>query len=114
MLEAAIDQKLEDQSEFVRWWEETVTPNKGGDRKSKNQIPRSADLISMPKAEDLTAIRNQQVSKWRRRLQQREKYQAMLFGAAYTKAMAEHRLGAELAVDKPRSPKMESWRRATA
>ena len=24
---------MEDQPEFVRWWKETVNPNKGGDRK---------------------------------------------------------------------------------
>ena len=27
-LEAAVDQKLEDQTRFVGWWDETVTPNK--------------------------------------------------------------------------------------
>ncbi len=34
-LETAVKQKLEDQAEFVRWWGETVTPNKGGDRKNE-------------------------------------------------------------------------------
>ena len=33
-------------------WMGKVTPNKGGDRKSADQTPRSADLISMPEAED--------------------------------------------------------------
>ena len=30
--ETPIAKKIEEQSEFVGWWEETVTPNKGGDR----------------------------------------------------------------------------------
>ena len=39
-------------------------------------------------AEGLTDISHQQVSKWRRRLKEPEKYRDMLFGAAYAKAMS--------------------------
>ena len=40
-------------------------------------------------AEARTSLTHQQVSKWRRRLKEPEKYRAMLHGAAYAKAMAE-------------------------
>lgn len=86
-LEVAIDKKLEDQTEFVGWWDKTLTPNKGGDRVSKNQKLRPALLVE--DAEDVTSISHQQVSKWRRRLKDAVKYREMLFGTAYHKAMAE-------------------------
>ena len=60
---------MEDQTEFVRWWGEAVTPNKGGDRKSENQSPRLATLIAED-AENLTGITKQQVSKWGQRLKE--------------------------------------------
>lgn len=82
LLEEAIEKKMEDQTEFVRWWDEGVR-DKG--QRANVSDPRhfAAD------AEELTGIRKQQVSKWRRRLREPEKYRAMLFGAAYAKAMAE-------------------------
>lgn len=64
-LETAVDQKIEEQKEFVRWWLEAVTANKGGDRKSDQT--RSSALL-MPEAEKLTQISHQQVSRWRKRL----------------------------------------------
>ncbi len=86
-LETAIDKKMEDQAEFVRWWDETVGIRHGAGRGNKNNAdPRS---FSKDEAEDLTDITQQQVSKWRRRLKEPEKYMEMLFGAAYHKAMAE-------------------------
>ena len=81
-LEIAIAQKMEDQTEFVRWWQETVTPNRAPDKKRRA-------ALSKEDAEKQTGIMQQQVSKWLRRLKEPEKYQAMLFGAAYYKAMAE-------------------------
>ena len=75
---------MEDQAEFLRWWEETVTPNRGGGEKL-NRGP----AIKLPDAEAQTGITKQQVSKWRRRLKEPEKYREMLYGAAYFKAMAE-------------------------
>ena len=59
--------------EFVRWWRETVTPNKDGDRKSENQTPRPAGLI-LAEAEEDTGITHQQVSKWAKSLKDRDKY----------------------------------------
>ncbi len=83
-LETAIEQKMEDQTEFVRWWAETVRP--GGRPTKTSADPR---WLSQEDAESHTEIAHQQVSKWRRRLKEPEKYRDMLFGAAYRKAMAE-------------------------
>ena len=55
MLEVAVDQKLEDQAEFVRWWGEMVSvresPGRGGN-KSRADQPQ----ISQKEAEQLTGI----------------------------------------------------------
>ncbi len=86
-LEAAVASKLEDQTEFVRWWDEKVTVNHGAGRSNKkNAVPGS---FSVSEAEKQTKISQQQVSKWRRRLQEPDKYREMLCGFAYAKAMAE-------------------------
>ncbi len=84
-LETAVEKKMEDQTEFVRWWGETVQ-RPGGDRKKHSDRP---DRMKSEEATDLTTITESQVSKWRRRLKEPEKYRDMLFGAAYAKAMAE-------------------------
>ena len=44
---------------------------------------------SVTEADQFTGITQQQVSKWRRRLQEPEKYRAMLYGAAYRKAFGD-------------------------
>jgi hypothetical protein len=65
---AAIDQKLEDQRAFVAWWEETVTIRHGGGRGNKKiTVPLS---FSLADAEAKTGISNQQVSRWRGRLEE--------------------------------------------
>ncbi len=48
------------------------------DRRGKGKIA----AILGRKAEELTGITKQQVSKWRRRLKEPEEYRAMLCGAA--------------------------------
>jgi len=89
LLEKAIDAKIEQQREFVEWWREKVSPNRGGDRKSQNQVPRSAHLIARDDAEKLTEITHHQVSKWATRLKREADYRLALYGAAYRLAMAE-------------------------
>jgi hypothetical protein len=76
--------KIQEQAEFVEWWRENVTPNKGGDRKSENQTPRSAFLVT--DAESQTGITQQQVSRWASRLKNPSRYRALLITAAYKKA----------------------------
>ena len=46
-------------------------------------------MVSVAIAEADTKIKQQQVSKWRKKLRNEEKYKADLFGAAYKEAMAE-------------------------
>lgn len=84
LLEQAVDQKIEEQIEFVGWWKDNVRsdgrPSKTG--AGPRQFPRD-------EAEELTGITHQQVSKWRKRLADRDKYRATLYGVAWKKAMAE-------------------------
>ena len=89
-LDKAIKQKIADQQEFLDWWREKVTPGgRGGDRKSKNHVPRSADVIPMRQAEKETGITNQTVSKWGQRLADVEKYAADLWGIEYSHAFPD-------------------------
>jgi hypothetical protein len=81
LLEQAVEKKIEDQAEFVEWWGEAV--------RGKGKRSNSADLgYFVEQAEALTEIKHQQVSKWRRRLKEPEKYRALLYGAVWNKAMA--------------------------
>ena len=84
--ETPIAKKIEEQSEFVRWWKETVSVRHGENRYSID----NADLRSLSKAdaEELTRITQQQVSRWRKKLVDASKYEAELFEAAYKKCMA--------------------------
>ena len=84
-LEVAVAQKLEDQTKFVDWWGENVTPNRHSLAPSRN--PRPA--ISVEKATKQTGISASQVSRWLRRLKLPDEYRAFLYGVAYAKAMAE-------------------------
>ena len=68
-LESAVEQKIADQIEFVRWWRETVSVNHGGPRGGKISDPKS---WSADDATALTGISAQQVSKWSKRLQDQE------------------------------------------
>lgn len=85
LLERAVDKKLEDQEEFVRWWREKVTVRHGAGRGNKN-IPDPISF-SADDAEATTGISPQQVSKWAKRLKDPTKYRATLFGAAWKSAM---------------------------
>ena len=64
--ETLIAKKIEEQTEFVRWWKETVSVRHGENRYSID----NADLRSLSKAdaEELTRITQQQVSRWRKKL----------------------------------------------
>ena len=80
-LETAVEKKMEDQTEFVRWWEEKVTPRHRPVR-SGNKLSADRRVIPMEQAEQDTEISHQQVSRWRSRLKKPEKYREMLYGAA--------------------------------
>ena len=78
--ETPIAKKVEEQTEFVRWWKETVSVRHGENRYSID----NADLRSLSKAdaEELTRITQQQVSRWRKKLVDASKYEAELFEAS--------------------------------
>jgi N6-adenosine-specific RNA methylase IME4 len=82
LLKCAIEEKIEDQAEFVQWWREKVTPNKGA-RTDLNARGR----FSLDQAEHDTGISQQQVSKWSNRLRDREAYRQRLYGVAWRAAM---------------------------
>ena len=77
LLEDAVEQKIDDQAEFVHWWDKTIRPKRGAGRGNKN----NGDLhcFSMEDAEKLTKIKQPQVSKWRKWVPNREEYKAILF-----------------------------------
>lgn len=83
-LEAAVDQKIEEQREFVRWWSETVSVRESAGRGNKTSAVRGS--FSCDTAESLTGITHQQVSKWRKALKDEMKYRARIAGPAYVKA----------------------------
>ena len=64
LLEQAVDAKIEEQREFVAWWEKHVTPVHGAGRGNKN-IPERRPF-SLAELEKRTGISNQQVSRWRK------------------------------------------------
>lgn len=79
MMEQAIDEKIADQDEFVRWWAEKVRrPGQG------NNAERG--YLSTEVAEAQTGVTQQLVSRWRKRLQDKGKYRDRLVDAAYRKA----------------------------
>jgi len=80
LLERAVDEKVEEQAEFVRWWADTI---RGKGKKRNNADPG----YFVEDAEKLTGISQQQVSKWAKRLQKPDEYRAALFGVAYRQAM---------------------------
>lgn len=81
-LEEAVDGQIAEQAAFVAWWETTITPNRSPDRKRRS-------AFSVDAAESETGISQQQVSRWRKKLEDRGSYRAYLFGSAWQKAMAE-------------------------
>ena len=81
LLEEAVERKLDEQEEFVRWWREKVR------RPGRNNS--DLNYFSVDNAEAWTGISQVQVARWNKRLQDRAAYRDALFGVAYRKAMAE-------------------------
>lgn len=88
VLEAAVAEKIEQQKQFVGWWERNVSgrqsPGRGGNKSISDR-----KLISAGDAESETGISSLQVHKWRKRLAHPDKYREQLFGVAYKAAMGE-------------------------
>src|SRR5215469_2561931 len=84
LLNDAVDAKIEDQAEFVRWWDAKVRINQGTrtDLNAERGLSRNI-------AEADTGISQQQVSRWRKNLADPAKYRERLILAAYRKAGLE-------------------------
>ena len=74
-LENAVEAKIEDQREFVRWWKETVE-RPGGDHSCTVAGMLSEDDAAEP------GIKNQQVSRWAKGLKDLDAYRKRLYGRA--------------------------------
>jgi len=71
LLEQAVEAKIEEQAEFVGRWSESV--------RGKGKRSNSADRgYFVEQAETLTGITHQQVSKWAKRLADRDAYRGSL------------------------------------
>lgn len=82
LVEEAIDLKIEDQAEFVGWWDEKVGKGWGGDRgKVTDRV-----TLSREDAEASTGITRMQVSRWRKHLRDKPKYRERMIEAAFRKA----------------------------
>lgn len=86
LLEQAVDQKIEDQEEFECWWT-TKVRRKGGE--GGVQCDNAESALSVEQAENLTGISQQQVSRWRKHLQDKPKYRDRLMSSARRKADLE-------------------------
>jgi phage N-6-adenine-methyltransferase len=80
LLETAVEKKLDDQEDFVNWWDAQVR----GRGKRSNVVDPG---LFVEEAEQRTGITKQQVAKWAKRLQKRDEYRAALYGVAYRQAM---------------------------
>jgi ParB family chromosome partitioning protein len=87
LLAQAVEKKIEDQAEFVLWWRESV--RRAG--KPSNANSSRSGLISVEDAEKWIEIKQPQVSKWAKRLQDVERYRVKLYGTAWKQAMGELR-----------------------
>ncbi len=101
LLEQAVDAKIEEQREFVEWWDEKVSPNRGGDRGNQHSGGKSAERRTwqVSEIEKRTGISHQQVSRWRKALKDERAYRERVFTAAYKKAMAATAGGGESRVN---------------
>lgn len=79
LVEEAIDRKIDDQVEFVGWWKANVRrPGQGN-----NPGPH---YFSVDQAQNATGIRQPQVSKWGKRIADKQKYKDQLLAAIFRKA----------------------------
>ena len=95
-LRVAIDEMIRLQDGFVVWWDGSVR-NAGGDKKSAKAKSLSMsddnDFVSAPVAEKDTGISKQQVSRWRKALEDAAAYHERLFEHEHRKAMARRAAG---------------------
>jgi ParB family chromosome partitioning protein len=84
MLDGAIEEKIEQQDEFVGWWREHVRRAGGSHIISDREIMYSAE-----EAERATGFSSVTVSRWRKELKDKKRYHGKVRLAAYRKAGLE-------------------------
>ena len=88
LLLEAVEQKMDELEELVRWWKENVR-RKGGPMDTSDNSERNY-RYSVEEAERLTGFTQVQISRIGKRLKDRNAFRLALFGAAYAKASATH------------------------
>jgi hypothetical protein len=82
-LREAIDKLIQEQKDYVAWWDRHVTPGeKIGKKHPVTQIGQGL-IIPVKEATEKTGIKKQQVSKWRNQLANEDNYRGTLFASAY-------------------------------
>jgi phage N-6-adenine-methyltransferase len=94
-LESAVAMKIEEQQEFVRWWDKNVD-KPGGDR---TIISEREIMLSAAEAEKLTGFSSLRVSRMRKSLSNLKAYSEKLFGAAYKKAFPDETIADKMTGD---------------
>jgi hypothetical protein len=92
LLEQAIDTKIEQQREFVQWWDETVSIGHGLGRGHK-KVSDTETFLRADQADELTGIDKAQVSRWRKRLADEAKYREQQILAAYREVAGRRPFG---------------------
>ena len=70
----------------MAWWQQTVTGNRHSINRPENQ---DHGFLAVNKAEELSGINHQRVSRWRHRLENVEEYRKDICGAAWQEAMGD-------------------------
>jgi 16S rRNA G966 N2-methylase RsmD len=91
LLREAVDVKLEDQREHVRWWDETV---RDAGQPEKNCITTDT-ILSADEAARETGISKLVVSRWRNGLADESAYRERMYGRAYAAGMGLDRKAAK-------------------
>jgi phage N-6-adenine-methyltransferase len=83
-LEAAVDEKIDEQRKFVAWWTVAVSPNK-----RRCSFRSETTNLSADRAEQETGISKLQVTRMRAKLADPDRYRVRLLGAGYRAAFLE-------------------------
>jgi phage N-6-adenine-methyltransferase len=83
-LDKAINEKIEEQEEFVAWWQRTVTPARHNINRHSEIAP--VQFLSVTKASKQTGVRDYQVSRWVKALRDIPSYFERIRHNAYREA----------------------------